>query len=98
MNNTVIIRIPMPLRAYTGGAGEVEVKGGTVRDALAELGTRHDGILGRVLAPDGQLRQFVNIFLGSRNVRSLAGLETAVAEGDVIAIIPAVAGGSHEGA
>ncbi len=93
MNTTVQIRIPMPLRNYTSGAGEVLVSATTVGEALAALGAAHDGILSRVLSPEGEVRQFVNIFLGSRNVRTLQGLATPVASGDVISIVPAVAGG-----
>lgn len=90
---TVRVRIPMPLRAFTGGAEEVEVTGATVGEALQALGRRHEGLLPRVLGPDGELRQFVNVFVAGRNVRSLSGLATPVAEGDVISIVPAVAGG-----
>lgn len=90
---TVKVRIPMPLRAYTGGAEEVEVSGATVGEALQALGRRHEGLLPRVLGPDGELRQFVNVFVAGGNVRSLSGLATPVAEGDVISIVPAVAGG-----
>jgi len=89
----VTIRIPMPLRSYTQGAGEVQVEAGSVREALAALGAAHEGVLPRVLAPEGELRPFVNVFVGSRNVRSLDGLATPLADGDVVAIIPAVAGG-----
>lgn len=94
----VTIRIPMPLRSYTRGADEVGVKAASVREALLALGAMHDGILPRVLDGDGELRQFVNVFIGSRNVQALEGLATPLAEGDVISIIPAVAGGCHEGA
>lgn len=93
MNNYVHIRIPMPLRSYTDGAGEVQVTAATVGEALAALGATHDGILGRVLSPQGEMRQFVNVYLGDRNVRTLGGLATPVAAGDVITIVPAVAGG-----
>ena len=86
----------MPLRGYTQGAGEVQVEAGSVREALAALGAGHDGLLTRVLGPEGELRQFVNVFVGSRNVRSLAGLSTPLADGDVVAIVPAVAGGDEE--
>lgn len=94
--STVTIRIPTPLRAYTGGRDEVEVSGDTVAEALAALGAAHEGVLDRVLGPDGEARQFVNLFVGERNVRQLDGLGTRVQTGDVIAIVPAVAGGSHE--
>ena len=52
-------------------------------------------LLERVLTPEGEIRNFVNIYLGSRNVSSLDKLDTPVAEGDVLAIIPAVAGGKR---
>lgn len=90
---SVTIRIPTPLRGYTGGADEVPVTGATVSDALASLGATHPGILERVLSPEGELRQFVNVFVGAHNVRSLTGLKTPLSSGDVLAIIPAVAGG-----
>jgi len=92
----VTIRIPMPLRGHTHGAGEVQVEAGSVREALVALGAAHDGVLARVLAPDGELRPFVNVFVGSRNVRTLDGLATLLAAGDVVAIIPAVAGGGDD--
>jgi len=94
--NTVSVRIPMPLRSYTRGADEIMVDAATVRQALELLGTQHEGILDRVLDPSGELRQFVNIFVGARNVQVLDGLATPLAKGDVISIIPAVAGGHHE--
>ena len=94
---TVTIRIPMPLRSFTANAGEVKIEAATVGEALQRLGAIHDGVLTRVLSPEGELRQFVNVFVGSRNIRSLDGLATPLAEGDVIAIVPAVAGGRHEG-
>ncbi len=92
----VLIRIPTPLRAYTEGADEVAVEAGTVAEALARLGERHPGILERVIDGSGAPRQFVNIFLGSQDVRALDGLDTPLPEGAVLAIIPAVAGGAHE--
>ena len=72
----VTVRIPMPLRGYTQGAGEVQVQASSVREALQALGAAHDGVLARLLEPEGELRQFVNVFVGSRNVRSLAGSRT----------------------
>lgn len=94
--STVSVRIPMPLRDYTRGAGEIAVEAVTVRQALEVLGARHEGFLDRVLDPSGELRQFVNIFVGARNIQVLGGLATQLAKGDVISIIPAVAGGHHD--
>ena len=94
--NTVVIRIPTPLRSYTQGSDEVRVQGNTVGQALKALGAAHDGVLARILSPEGEPRQFVNIYLGSRNVRALDGLHTPVKDGDVVSIIPAVAGGKDD--
>lgn len=87
------VRIPTPLRSLTGGADEVCVEGSTVGEVLWTLSDRHDGLGGRILDEEGQVRRFVNVFLGSRDVRTLEGLATPVAQGDVLSIIPAVAGG-----
>jgi molybdopterin/thiamine biosynthesis adenylyltransferase/rhodanese-related sulfurtransferase/molybdopterin converting factor small subunit len=88
---TVTIRIPTPLRPLAGGADEVRVRGATVGDVLQGLAP---SLIERILTPDGEVRHFVNIYLGPHNVNTLEGFATAVAEGDVVSIIPAVAGGS----
>lgn len=88
----VLIRIPAPLRAYTGGADMVAVNGENVADALSALGRQHPGILDRVLGNDGELRQRVNVYLGSANIRSLDGLGTPLEMDDILAIVPTVAG------
>ena len=77
----VTVRIPMPLRSFTGGVAEVAGAGGTVREVLAALGQDHSGLLPRILTPEGQIRGFVNIYLGEDNVRVLQGLDTSVPEG-----------------
>lgn len=91
--NQVSVRIPMPLRNFTDGADEVTVQGATVGDALYAMGKFHDGLLERLLTPEGEIRSFVNIYVGENNVIELDGLKTPTSEGDVISIIPAVAGG-----
>ncbi|MBS1190232.1 MAG: moeB [Rhodocyclaceae bacterium] len=88
----VLIRIPTPLRTYTAGADMVAVSGDNVADALTALGRQHPGILERVLDERGELRPFVNVYLGSANIRSLEGLGTPLEMDDILAIIPAVAG------
>jgi len=87
------VRIPTPLRSFTGGADELRVDGRTVGEAMAELGRAHAGLLERILDARGELRPFVRLFVGEDDVRHLDGLDTAVAEGAVICIVPAVAGG-----
>ncbi len=87
------IRIPTPLRSFTGGADEVRAHGGTVGEVLNSLFADHEGLDSQLLDGDGQLRQFVNVFLDGTNVRSLSGLDSPVAEHSIIHIVPAVAGG-----
>jgi len=89
----VTIRVPTPLRSFTGGADEVAVQGETVGEALEALGTLHAGILEYVLESDRDIRRFVNIYLGDRNISALGGLDTPIDEAVVISIVPAVAGG-----
>ncbi len=91
----VMIRIPTPLRRYTQGADEVSLRGATAGEVLTCLGEAHDGILDQLLDEGGELRSFVNLYIGERNIRSLAGLKSPVSEGDVLSIVPAVAGGAR---
>ena len=65
----------------------------TVGAALEQIGARHPGFLQRVVVAEGELRPYVNVFVGSENVRSFSGLDTPVSDGDIVSIIPAVAGG-----
>lgn len=90
------IRIPTPLRTFTSGADEVQVEAGTVREALAALAGAHEGLAERLLAADGGLRPFVNVYLGAQDVRTLDGLETPLGDAAVLSIVPAVAGGRAE--
>ena len=90
---SVRVRIPSQLRTLTGGAGEVSAEGTTVREVLKALEAEHPGIAGRVLDERGSLRRFVNLFVADEDVRFLDGLDTAVAGGQTLSIVPAVAGG-----
>jgi molybdopterin converting factor small subunit len=87
------IRIPTPLRAFTGGQTELAVEGVTVRAALDDLLERHAELRGRILDDQGELRRFVNVFVGSTDIRRLAGLDTPLEPGAELVIVPAVAGG-----
>jgi molybdopterin synthase sulfur carrier subunit len=86
------------LRTLTQGTDEVRVQGATVRQALEKLGRQCPGVLERVIGADGALRPFVNVYVGSNDVRTLQGLETRLDEGAVLSIVPAVAGGRDVGA
>jgi molybdopterin converting factor small subunit len=87
------VRIPTILRNYTAGAGEVNADGGTLAELLESLESNHSGIRGRILDDAGQLRRFVNVYVGDEDVRFSGGLEAPVPDGAKVSIIPAVAGG-----
>ena len=86
------IRIPTPLRPYTGGSSAVAVSGGTVGEALADLTRLHPQLRPHLYDGD-ELRSFVNVYLNKEDVRGLQGAQTAVAEADTLMIIPSSAGG-----
>lgn len=86
------IHIPTPMRPNTEGQAVVEVPGTTVKAALKALGAKYPAI-GPRLFDGGQVRRFINVYLNDEDIRSLDSLDTAVKDGDSLAIIPAVAGG-----
>lgn len=88
------VRIPAPLRAFTGGEGVVSAQGNTVREVLADVTSHSEGLGPKLLDERGELRSFINVFVDQTNVRSLGGLDSPVGEGAVLSIIPAVAGGA----
>ena len=87
------VRIPTQLRPLTGGAGEVSVHGSTVGEVLKELDAAHPGMGERLFDETGRLRRFVNVFVADEDIRFLDGLDTPVAAGETVSIVPAVAGG-----
>jgi molybdopterin converting factor small subunit len=89
----VRVRIPTILRTYTGGESEVGAAGETLGQVLDDLDASYSGIKGRILDEAGQLRRFVNVYVGNDDVRFLDGLATATPDGAQLSIIPAVAGG-----
>ncbi len=91
--SSVTVHIPPPLRPFADQAAALEVEAATVGEALARVGDGREALLARVLTPEGELRPYVNVFVGERNTRHLDGLATTLDDGDVVAIIPAVAGG-----
>jgi molybdopterin synthase sulfur carrier subunit len=90
---SVTVRIPTTMRPLTGGEKQVSVETGTLSDVIAALEAAHPGLGERLLDDDGGLRKFVNIFVDDDDVRYLDGLDTKVADGLTVSIIPAVAGG-----
>lgn len=87
------IRIPTALRSLTGGDALVTTSGKTVADCLAELEANHPGFAERLFDGEGELRRFVNVFVGDEDIRFQEGLATPVGDGTQLSIVPAVAGG-----
>jgi len=87
------VKIPPVLRAQTGGEAEVKADGATVGDVLHSLAERHPDTKAQLFSPEGELNRYVNVYLNDEDVRVLDGLSTAVADGDTVVILPAMAGG-----
>jgi MoaD family protein len=90
---SVTVRIPTQLRELTGGAAEVGADGATVADVLKDLEAKHAGFSERLFDEQGELRRFVNVFVADEDIRFLDGVNTDVADGSTVSIVPAVAGG-----
>ncbi len=90
------LRIPTPLRPYTNGLSEISVQGSTVAAAIDDLVSNYPALKTHLLNDSGQLRPFVNLFLGEENVRELQGVETPLQDDDRLILIPSIAGGSAE--
>lgn len=92
---TVTFHIPGALREFTAGQSTVKIEnpGGTVGDALNALCALHPGVRDRVLTEQGQVRQHINIFVGSENIRYTGGLATPLSKATEVSIVPAVSGG-----
>lgn len=89
------IKIPTPLRVYTGNHAQVDVQGGTIGEALTDLTTQYPE-LRQHLFNGGELRNFVNVFIGEEDIRFLNGLDTDIEESDSLRIIPSIAGGNKD--
>ena len=91
------VKIPTPLRQYTGGDSEVEVGGATAGEVIGNLAQEYPDLRQHLYTGDGKLRSFVNVYKGDEDIRYLDGAETQVSEGDELSIIPSIAGGFAEG-
>lgn len=89
---SISVKIPAQLRAMTGGESDIEATGATVGEALDSVFEQHEGLRERI-TENGELRRFVNVYVGGEDIRFGDGLQTALSEGDEVTILPAVAGG-----
>ncbi len=92
---SVVVSIPTILRTHTGGEKRVDASGDTLQAVIADLESNYSGISERLIDPanQGKLHRFVNIYVNDEDVRFSGGLETVIADGDSVTILPAVAGG-----
>ena len=92
---SITVKLPTQLRDTVGGASSVTAEGATVGEALESVFTSHGELRDR-LYQDGDLRRFVNVYLGGEDIRFLDGLDTKLTAGAEISIVPAIAGGRPE--
>ena len=90
---SIEVRIPTPLRRVTNGDDRVTVEGATLGGLIDSMEAQYPGIKARLCDDQGELRNFVNIYVNGEDVRFLDGLGTATNTGDEVSIVPAVAGG-----
>lgn len=89
----VTVRIPSVLRNLTAGKEMIPVQASTIAQAVEALDAIHPGIKAKVLGPDGKVLRHVNLFVGEEDIRFLDGPATALKDGDLIDLVPAIAGG-----
>ncbi|MDP2711753.1 MAG: ubiquitin-like small modifier protein 1 [Solirubrobacteraceae bacterium] len=88
----ITVKLPTQLRDAAGGAATLQAAGATVGEALESVFAEHGELRERMYL-DGDLRRFVNVYIGGEDIRFLDGLQTAVPDGSSLTILPAVAGG-----
>ncbi len=90
----VQVRIPTVFRKFTDGESSVETQPATLSGVIDDLGSRYPGLREQLLTSEGRLHRFVNVYVNDEDARYLEQLDTQVQEGDVVSILPSVAGGS----
>ena len=90
---SIMVRIPTPLRRVTNGQDKVTVDGSTVGEIIGDLDAQFPGLKERLWDDQGDLRNFVNIYVNGEDIRFLDGINSSTTQGDEISIVPAVAGG-----
>jgi len=90
----VQVRIPTPLRKFTGGQEAVPADGASIGEIINDLEQNHPGLKERICETDGSVRRFVNLYLNGDDIRFLDNLGSPVKDGDEVSIVPAIAGGA----
>ena len=90
---SIVVRIPTPLRRLTNGQDRVDVEGKNLSSVIDAMNEQYPGLRDRICDDQGQLRNFVNVYVNGEDVRFLQGLDTPTTAGDEVSVVPAVAGG-----
>lgn len=93
----VTVMIPAPLRKFADGAAETSADGATVGDVVQQLAAQYTELAERVVDENGNIRRFINVFVNDEDIRFLDGAATELRDGDVVSLVPAVAGGARRG-
>jgi molybdopterin converting factor small subunit len=88
------VRVPTVLRKHTEGEKKVAGSGGTLGELIDDIGGRHAGLREALVADDGSLHRYVNVYVNDEDVRYLGGASTPLEDGDTVTVLPAVAGGT----
>lgn len=90
---SIQVKVPTVLRKHTDGQAQLEAAGSTIRELIDDVAGRFPEFKERVVSAEGELHRFINVYANDEDVRYLDGLDTKVSDGDVVSILPAVAGG-----
>jgi sulfur-carrier protein len=90
---TVEVRLPNILRPNAGGAASIEAEGATIGEVFEDLVGKYPGLRNSLLTPEGEMHRHLNVFLNDDDVRYLGKLDAKVGDGDIVTLMPAVAGG-----
>ena len=91
---SIQVRVTAVLQRLTNGQKTVDARGATVAEVLDDIESRHPGFRAQMYGPDGKLHRFVNVYLNDEDIRYTGGVATEVKQGDVLDILPALAGGA----
>jgi adenylyltransferase/sulfurtransferase len=90
---SVTIQIPTALRVFTDRKSDITAEGATAGEAIRYFADAYPDIAGHLYDEHGELRSFINVYLGDSNIKNLNGLDTPLKDGDVLMLVPAIAGG-----
>jgi adenylyltransferase/sulfurtransferase len=87
--------IPTALRGFADGSAELELEGATAGELISALATKHPEIKEHLYDENGELRSFINVYVGDESIKRLQGLDTPVKDGETVMLVPAIAGGAQ---